>query len=108
MGLWQPNGGLTLGNVQDSENFLLNAKNINSYLNPKYFVDVSYLQSSLQTLGNYTKGPIVDPSIPTINISIPGFGTGSSTTSTSLMIGGVAGPILLAEGRKARRQRRRG
>ena len=104
MGLWQPNGGLSVSNVQASENFLLNAKSINSYLNPKYFVDVSYLNSAVGTVGTYTKGPITDPSIPTINITIPGFGTSSSTTSAG-MIGVFLGSVFIAGGSNTRRRR---
>ncbi len=105
MGLWQPNGGLSLKGVQDSENFLLNGGDINSYLNPKYFVDASYLHDSLTTLGNYTKGLTTNPSIPTINVTIPGFG--SSTTTTSMIIAGLAGPVILGGFGETRRRRRR-
>lgn len=94
MGLWQPNGGLTIQNVIDSENFLLSAHNINTYLNPKYFVDVSYLANAIGTLGTYTKGVIVDPSIPTIPITIPGFGTQGTAAPMSAFMS-IAGPVAL-------------
>jgi ABC-type nitrate/sulfonate/bicarbonate transport system substrate-binding protein len=103
MGLWQPNGGLTLSNVEASENFLLNAKSISSFLAPKYFVDVSYLQNALSALGgNYTGGVITNPSIPTINVTIPGFGT--QTTSTTQAIVGAVPAVFLGPGRRGSRQ----
>ncbi|MDE1852430.1 MAG: ABC transporter substrate-binding protein [Thaumarchaeota archaeon] len=108
MGLWQPNGGLTVSNVDASVNFLLNGRAISSYLNPKYFVDVSYLQSALADQGTYTAGPIYDSSIPTINVVIPGFGTSGPTSSgltSGMMIATIAGPVLLSGG--ARRSRRK-
>jgi ABC-type nitrate/sulfonate/bicarbonate transport system substrate-binding protein len=105
MGLWQPNGGLTLNNVAASENFLLNAKSISSYLAPKYFTDVSYLQGAMTAVGgNYTGGVITNPNIPTINVSIPGFGT--SGTSAPLAIGGIV-PALLTSVVESRRRRSR-
>lgn len=105
MGLWQPNGGLTVSNVQASENFLLNSGSISTYLDPKYFVDVSYLSSALAALGTYTAGPIYDSSIPSINVVIPGFGSGGGTTTTSMMIATIAGPVLFSGGAKASRRK---
>ncbi|MDA4120259.1 MAG: ABC transporter substrate-binding protein, partial [Thaumarchaeota archaeon] len=85
MGLWQPNGGLTLSNVAASENFLLNAKSISSVLEPKYFVDVSYLKNALSAEGgNYTGGIITDPKIPTIPITIPGFNSSGAAAPMAL------------------------
>jgi ABC-type nitrate/sulfonate/bicarbonate transport system substrate-binding protein len=105
MGLWQPNGGLTLSNVAASETFLLNAKSITSFLAPKYFTDVTYLQGALSALGgNYTGGIITNPNIPTINITIPGFG--NSGTAAPLAIGATV-PALLTSIVESRRRRSR-
>ncbi len=106
MGLWQPNGGLTLSNVEASENFLLTGGSITTYLNPKYFVDVSFLSSALSTLGTYTAGPIVDPNIPSINIVIPGFGSSTTTTSSGMGVAALVGPVLFASGAKGSRRKK--
>ncbi len=105
MGLWQANGGLTRANVVASENFLLQSSSISGYLNPKYFVTLTPLQQALSTLGNYTGGIIVNPNIPTINFTIPGFGSGSSTTSTTAFFPAipVAG-ALLSTRKKSRKE----
>ncbi|MDA4128806.1 MAG: ABC transporter substrate-binding protein [Thaumarchaeota archaeon] len=76
MGLWQPNGGLSETSVSTSEQFLLNSSQIKSFLAVKYFVDLTHLHDALTTLGNYTAGVITNPNIPTIPVTIPGFGGG--------------------------------
>ncbi len=106
MGLWQPNGGLTYSNVAASENFLLPPKEINFFLNPQYFTDTTYLKGALAALGNYTGGIITDNSIPTLNITIPGFtGSGSSTSSSAAPV--ILGSVLVGGGLGVRNSRGR-
>jgi len=105
MGLWQPNGGLTYSAVTASENFLLPPKEINFYLNPVYFTDTTYLKNALAAQGNYTGGIITDPSIPTLNITIPGFTGSSSTTASAAPV--IVGSVLISSGLTSRDARAR-
>jgi sulfonate transport system substrate-binding protein len=76
MNLWNPNGGLTADKVTYSERFLINASVVNSYLDPKYWVDTSYETNALNSIGQYNgpAGGYPDNSLPTMNVTIPGFG----------------------------------
>ena len=74
MNIWNPNGGLTTQKISYSEQFLINASVVKNYIDPKYWVDLSYQQQALSAIGQYN-GPstgYVNPNIPTINVTIPG------------------------------------
>jgi ABC-type nitrate/sulfonate/bicarbonate transport system substrate-binding protein len=105
MGLWQPNGGLSYGNVNASETFLLNAHSLSSYLAPQYFTDTTYQSSALTALGTYTGGIITNPNIPTINVTIPGF-SGGGTSTANIGVPVIFGPTLLAGGLAGRKKRK--
>lgn len=91
MGLWQPNAFLSYNATLASENFLLNGGVLKSVLPPQDFVDLTYLQNAMSAIGTYSGGIIVDNSIPTIPITIPGFQSGSGSTSASMI-----SPLILA------------
>jgi ABC-type nitrate/sulfonate/bicarbonate transport system substrate-binding protein len=92
MNIWDPYGGLSLPNIIYSENFYVNISQVKYYLAPKFWVDLSYQTQAISLLGNYT-GPLLgypDPSIPTLNFTIPGV--------SASIIGGLQSGILSTTG----------
>jgi ABC-type nitrate/sulfonate/bicarbonate transport system substrate-binding protein len=75
MNLWDPHGGLSNSKIQYSENYLVKVGAVSSYLDPKYWVDLSYQTQALQNIGawNGPPGGYPNPNIPTLNVTIPGF-----------------------------------
>jgi len=75
MNLWDPHGGLSEEKIRYSESYLVNISAVSAYLAPQYWADLSYQTTALQNIGAWTGPPggYPNPSIPTVNVTVPGF-----------------------------------